>query len=322
MKTTVLVTGGAGFIGSHICKTLLELNYHVILLDIFRKSKHKKTKERNILEIKTHPELSIIDGGYGDSQQLTKIFRSQVVSYVIHLASKASVTDSIQDPTGAVKANLIGSTSLFKEAAQYRVKHIVYASSALVYGKKASLPMTEDDPCLYPTSPYAVSMRAVELMGQVFYHLYHIPITGLRFFPVIGPKMRQDLFLPVVVRSILEEKPIKIYGSGKTTRTYTHVDDIIAGIISSIILPQGCQIINLGGIKPISLLDLIHLVEKNLKTKAKIIFISPRKEEIPHLYPSIEKAKDKLGYFPKVNIEDAVEEYIVWWRECEMNNHL
>lgn len=313
MKNTILVTGGAGFIGSHLCKKLLRMRYRVILLDKFQKSRRKEFKLKNIQEIIKQPGLSIIDTDILDSVEVEKVFRSQNISSIVHLASRASVADSIKDPRQTISVNLNGAISLFEKARQYKVKHVVFASSALVYGSKAPLPMSEEDPCINLTSPYAVSLRAVELMAEVFSRLHHISITGFRLFPVIGPQMRQELFLPVVVRAILTNASIEICGDGKTMRTYTYIDDIITGIISSIGRGEGYQVINLGSTKPISLLDLIHIVEKQLKTKAKIIFAPQRFEEIMNLYPSINKAKKKLEFQPRVGIEEGIKRYIDWY---------
>ena len=317
MKNTILVTGGAGFIGSHLCAKLLRLDNKVILLDKFQKSLHKKIKQENISDIKSDPNLTIVNEDISNTRKVTKIFKEQNISYLIHLANSASVSESIKDPIKTVRTNIIGTISLFENAVKYKIKHIVFASSALVYGSKAILPMSEDDPCVSLTSPYAVSLRTIEIMAQVYDYLYGIPITGLRLFPVIGPKMRQNLFLPVLIRAILKGEPIKIYGDGKTTRTYTDIDDIVAGIISSIARLNGYQIINLGGTDPISLLEMINLVEGVLETKAKIIFMPQRQEEIPHLYPSIEKAKKILGFIPHVTVEGSIKKYIDWVKRLD-----
>ena len=317
MKNTILVTGGAGFIGSHLCAKLLRLDNKVILLDKFQKSLHKKIKQENIFDIKSDPNLTIVNEDISNTRKVTKIFKEQNISCLIHLANSASVSESIKDPIKTVRTNIIGTISLFENAVKYKIKHIVFASSALVYGSKAILPMSEDDPCVSLTSPYAVSLRTIELMAQVYDYLYGIPITGLRLFPVIGPKMRQNLFLPVLIRAILKGEPIKIYGDGKTTRTYTDIDDIVAGIISSIARLNGYQIINLGGTDPISLLEMINLVEGVLETKAKIIFMPQRQEEIPHLYPSIEKAKKILGFIPQVTVEGSIKKYIDWVKRLD-----
>jgi len=317
MKNTILVTGGAGFIGSHLCAKLLRLDNKVILLDKFQKSLHKKIKQENIFDIKSDPNLTIVNEDISNTRKVTKIFKEQNISYLIHLANSASVSESIKDPIKTVRTNIIGTISLFENAVKYKIKHIVFASSALVYGSKAILPMSEDDPCVSLTSPYAVSLRTIELMAQVYNNLYGVPITILRLFPVIGPKMRQNLFLPVLIRAILKGEPIKIYGDGKTTRTYTDIDDIVAGIISSIARLNGYQIINLGGTDPISLLEMINLVEGVLETKAKIIFMPQRQEEIPHLYPSIEKAKKILGFIPQVTVEGSIKKYIDWVKRLD-----
>ncbi len=315
MKNTILVTGGAGFIGSHLCEKLLQSNNKVILLDKFQESRHNKIKQQNISDIKKYPNLTIVDADVNDSPKISKIFKEQNISYVIHLANGASVSESIIDPLKTAKTNIIGSTSLFEKATQFKIKHVVFASSALVYGSKAKLPMSEDDPCISPTSSYAVSLRTIELMAKVYNHLYGIPITGLRLFPVMGPKMRQDLFLPVLISAILKDVPVKIYGNGKTARSYIYIDDIVAGIISSLFHPQDYQIINLGSTKPVSLLEIVAMVEKIMQKKAKLIFKPQRQEEIPHLIPSLEKARKLLKFEPQVKIEEGIKRYIKWYMD-------
>lgn len=313
MKKIFLVTGGAGFIGSHVCEILLNLNYEVLLLDIFRQSKNIKRKQSNIKKIKHNSNLTLLDCDINNRKHLIQIFRKYRISYIVHLASKASVSHSITHPAHTVKDNLTGTTLLFEYAIQSEVKHIVFASSGLVYGLTRRLPMKENDPCFYPTSPYAVTIRATELLAYTFFHLYHIPFTGLRFFPIIGPRMRENLFLPTLVRQISQDLPVTIYGNGLTVRGYAYIDDVIEGIVGSITKPEGFQLINLGGEKPISLIDLIKIVEKVLGKKAKIIFKPQRKEEIIQLYPDIGKANKFLRWTPKVSIEEGIKRYISWY---------
>lgn len=316
MREVVLVTGGAGFIGSHVCEILLDLNYRVILLDKFQHNKNKKRKQLNINKIRDHPSLTIVDSNVNNKKKLTQVFRKYNISYIFHFAGNPNVPDSLTHPLQTVKNNLFGITLLFEYAVAYKVKHIVFTSSSLVYGATSKLPMIEDDPCFYPTSPYAATLRASELMAYTFYHLFQIPITSLRLFPVIGPRMRQNLFLPIIIRLISERRSITIYGNGLTSRSYIYIDDVVKGIVASMKKPHGYQIINLGGEKPLSLLDLVKIVEGILKTRAKITFQPQRKEEIIHVYPDIEKAKKILGFTPKISIEEGIHRYINWYKSA------
>lgn len=317
MKKIILVTGGAGFIGSHLCEKLLTLKYQVFLLDIFKNSGNIKSKLSNIANIKNNSNLTLLDFDLNNKEKLLQIFRKYNISCVVHLAGKASVSESITDPLRTVKENIIGIAQLFECAVESRVKHIVFASSGLVYGLTKRLPMTEEDQSLILTSPYAIAVRAAELLAYSFFHTYSVPFTGLRFFPVIGPRMRSNLFLPMIVDQIPHELPVVIYGDGLTIRGYVYIDDVVEGIVRSISKTDGYQLINLGGEMPLSLLGLIKIVEKVLGKKAKIIYKPQRKEEIPKLYPDIGKAGKFLNWAPKVSIEEGIKRYISWYDSRE-----
>lgn len=313
MKKTILVTGGAGFIGSHLCEKLLTLKYKVLLLDIFQNSGNIKSKLSNISNIKNNSNLTLLDLDLDNKETLLQIFRKFNISCVVHLAGKASVSESTTNPLHTVKENIIGTVQLFECAVESRVNHIVFASSGLVYGLTKRLPMKEEDQSLILTSPYAIAVRAAELLAYSFFHSYSVPFTGLRLFPVIGPRMRSNLFLPVIVNQISRELPVVIYGDGLTVRGYVYIDDVVEGIVRSISKPDGYQLINLGGEMPLSLLDLIKIVENVLGKKAKIIYKSQRKEEIPQLYPDIGKAGKLLNWKPKISIEEGIKRYIKWY---------
>lgn len=322
MKKIILVTGGAGFIGSHLCDKLLTLNYQVLLLDIFKNSGNIKSKLSNTANIKNNSNLTLLDFDLNNRKNLLQIFKKYNITCLVHLAGKASVSESITNPLRTVKENIVGAALLFECAVESRVNHIVFASSGLVYGMTKRLPMTEEDQSLILTSPYAIAVRATELLAYSFFHTYRVPFTGLRFFPVIGPRMRSNLFLPVIVNQISRELPVIIYGNGLNVRGYAYIDDVIEGIVRSIPIPDGYKLINMGGDKPVSLIYLIRIVENILGKKAKIIYKSQRKEEIAQLYPDIGKARKFLNWTPKISIEEGIKRYISWYDSGENINKI
>lgn len=309
----VLITGGAGFIGSHLCVSLLKRNISVILTDSFRSAKNTNRKYKNIAKIKHNSKLSIIDTDIKNIDVFKCIFRHGDIPYMVHFAGKASVADSFIHPVENAKVNLIAATSLFELAFHSHVKHIVYASSSLVYGRTDILPMNENDPCRYPTSPYSVILKALECMTHALFYKYHIPITGLRLFPVYGPRMRDNLLIPVIVRSIISGKPVEVYGDGSAARSYTYIDDIIEGIITCIFQPNGDQLINLGSPHPTTIRTLINIIEVLLHKKATILIKSKRNDDVPLLYPDLMKAKKLLHYSTKISLEEGLKRYVDWY---------
>lgn len=313
---TILVTGGAGFIGSHTAKKLLSLGYGVILLDRFKKSKNIKRKKATIASLLTHPQLAIVDADILNKTSLNNMFRKRKIDIVLHLAAQADVPWSISYPYDTLNTNLLGTTLLLDLSRKSQVSHFVYASSALVYEKKTA-PLKEDDPCSFQTSPYAISVRQIELVSYVFYQKYRLSTTGLRLFPVFGPFMRPNLVVPMLVKNISQGKPVIILGNGQQKRSYTYIDDIIDGIIAVINQPSSYQLINLGSPIPISLLDLVNAIEKMLKKKVKRIFKPARKEDTPLLYPDISKAKKLLGFSPKIPLEEGIRRYVRWYNQAK-----
>lgn len=312
---TILVTGGAGFIGSHLCMKLLSLGYKVVLLDRFTDSDHKSLKNRNIEMLKESPKLEIIDIDITDIEKLAEIFQSYKIDIIFHFAIDGNVKHYFRDPVNSVSDNIRTSSSLFAACKNNKVQHILFASSALVYGLSKDVPFKENDPCLSPTSPYAVTMRSNELLAHSYHRLYNTPFTGLRFFPIIGPNMREDLFLPTLISSVIKNKKIIIYGDGLTIRSYIWVDDIIWAMIKLITKPDGYQLINLGSDNGVSHLEMVQITEKILGKKIKLKFLAKRPEEITNLIPSIETAKSTIGFLPTLSTEEVVKRYVDWYKK-------
>lgn len=321
-KSNILITGGAGFIGSHLGEKLASADQQIFLLDRFKSSPHRKRKEKNIASFIKNKKVIIIDEDILAKEKINKIFKKNPINSVVHLAAQADVSRSISQPEKTIKTNLIGSSIIFEAAAKHGVSRIIYASSSLVYGKANTLPMAEDMPCNYPTSPYAVSMRAIELAAYAHYLQYKIPIIGLRFFPIYGPRMRENLVIPVLTKKISQNKPVTILGDGQQMRSYCYIDDIVEAITAAIKNSDklaGYQIINLGHPTPITLIDLIALIEKILDKKAQIRYQPARREDIPLLYPDLSKAKRLLDWQPKIALEKGLKRYINWLKNSQLS---
>ena len=310
MKKMICVTGGAGFIGSHLVKRLVKEQYSVILSDRF--SKNKTIKENRIRSFSKNPLLTLASVDITNVKSVAKLFKNNTIDTLIHLASQANVPLSIADPIMTVNINIIGTSILFEQAIKHHVSHIIFSSSALVYNQ-GKPPFKENDPCNLPASPYAQTMRTVELMGYTTANLHNIHMTGLRLFPVVGPWMREDLFIPTIVSSLQNNKPIKILGNGKTKRSFIYIDDVVDAFMSAITKPKKYQMINIGNPTPISYLDLIKYFETIMGTKATLKFTKEKDIE-GDLYPNIQKAKTLLGFSPKIPLEEGLRRYVSWWQ--------
>lgn len=309
---TVLVTGGSGFIGSHLCESLLGLNYKVINLDNFNDYYDPLIKWDNIKIAKTNPNYTLFQGDIRDNQLLDSIFKLHKIDIIIHLAALAGVRKSIDNPLEYVDIDIKGTVSLLEYANEYRVKKFIFASSSSVYGTNP-LPFRECDPVVSQISPYAAAKQSCELFCYTYNKLYHIPIVCLRFFTVYGPRQRPEMAIHNFTRLINEGKEISIYGSGNTSRDYTYIDDIIDGIISSINLNCSFEIFNLGNSNPTNIKYLVSLIETNLKKKAFINYTLMQAGDVEHTFADVSKAQALLNYTPKVSIEAGIEKFVKWF---------
>ena len=317
-KQTILVTGGAGFIGSHLCERLLKKNYRVICLDNFNNFLYSpKLKKDNISKIKSHPKFNLIKRDILDEKLLKKIFSKEKIDKVIHLAALAGVRPSLLFPAKYIEVNIKGTINLLDRAREAKVKQFIYASSSSVYGKSSKIPFNESEKNLIPVSPYGASKLAGEIFCQTYHQLYNIPITILRFFTVYGPRQRPEMAIHKFVRLMKQKKSIPIYGEGNSSRDYTYIDDIVEGVIKSMRRVIEIEIFNLGNSKPIKLEELVEGIGKYLGVLPKVKKLPFQPGDVPMTFADIKKAKRILDWTPKTPLDKGIEKFIEWYKEKE-----
>ncbi len=317
MESPIFLTGGAGFIGSHLVDKLLEKNLEIIVIDDFNDFYDPKIKRKNVERHLKNKNYKLYEGDICNLEFLEKIFKKYPFSIIVHLAARAGVRPSLKDPLLYEKVNGIGTLNLLECAKNYNIKNFIFASSSSVYGINSKVPFSEDDPIEKPISPYASTKRANELMCYTYHHLYGINITSLRFFTVYGPRQRPEMAIYKFTNLIYHKKPIPIFGDGSAKRDFTYIDDIIEGLLSSMVKCYPFEIINLGESKTIELIELVNLIEKNLGRKAIINFLPSEPGDVPITYADISKAKKLLDYNPKFPIEEGIKEFTKWFIKTE-----
>lgn len=307
-----LITGGAGFIGSHIVDELLSLREEIIVIDNFNTYYDPKIKWENISSAQKNPDFKLFEGDILDKRLLDKIFSSFNIDVLIHMAAQAGVRGSIKNPELYSKVNVLGTLNLFEMCRKYKIKKVIFGSSSSIYGNNP-VPFSEDNIVDKPISPYAATKKAGELLCYTYHHLYKIPIICLRLFTVYGPRQRPEMAIHKFTRIINNNESIPIYGDGSSSRDYTYITDILDGIKSTINKDFGFEIINLGSSNPIKLLDLVDLIQENMSKKANLNFLPSQSGDVERTYADISKAERLLGYSPKVNIETGIEKFVKWY---------
>ena len=318
MKKGVLVTGGAGFIGSHLCQRLLQEGYKVVCLDNFDPYYDPAIKRRNLEEIKATKEakgFEFVRGDIRDKALLDDIFRRSSVDLIIHLAARAGVRPSIQQPLLYEEVNVAGTLNLLEACREFGVRDFLFGSSSSVYGTNRKVPFAEDDPLEAMISPYAVTKRAGEIFCFAYHHLYGLNISCLRFFTVYGPRQRPEMAIHKFARLIDEGEKIPLYGDGTSRRDYTYIDDIIDGIMGAMRHLKGYDIFNLGESQTTPLRKLISLIEEALGKKAIVEQLPDQPGDVPITYADITKARRLLGYAPRVNVEEGIARFARWFRD-------
>lgn len=309
----ILVTGGAGFIGSNLIKTLLLTgNYKVTCIDNFDDFYSLAQKEWNIKDFHQNPNFTLIHGDIRNDEDLEK---ARHIDVIIHLAAKAGVRPSIQNPELYLDVNINGTQRLLDYARKNEIKQFLFASSSSVYGINENVPWIEEDP-LMPISPYASSKVAGEMLGHVYSHLYNIRFIALRFFTVYGPGQRPDLAIHKFFKAISGEQPIPVFGDGTTSRDYTFVEDTVKGIVAALDYTRSnFEIINLGNHRTVSLANLIGAIEDTCGKKAIIDRQEEQPGDVSQTYAEISKAQEYLGYDPSTSLEEGLEAFYDWFRE-------
>lgn len=309
-----MVTGGAGFIGSHLASRLLGEGHRVVIVDDFNDFYDPAIKRRNIQRVQAAGNVVVHELDITDKPALDKIFAAQRYDAVVHLAARAGVRPSIQRPQLYVQTNVAGTMNVLECMRTIGLKKLVFASSSSVYGVNAKLPFSESDPIFKPISPYAATKLAGEALCHTYHHLYNFDVTCLRFFTVYGPAQRPDLAINKFTRLITADKPIELFGDGSTRRDYTFVDDIVDGIMACVRGKFGYEIINLGDSNTVELRYLIELLERALGKKATINRRPEQPGDVPVTFADIAKARRLLDYEPKIKIEQGIEKFVEWFR--------
>lgn len=317
----ILVTGGAGFIGSSLCEELLRQGHRVINLDNFNSYYEPKVKRYNITKASLDPKYTLVEGDILDTQLLDNLFKSFNIDKVVHLAAIAGVRNSLLNPLSYVDIDIKGTVNLLEMCKKYNVCKFIFASSSSVYGNN-NLPFREEDHLSNQVSPYAASKYCGEIFCKTYNTLYGIPIICLRFFTVYGPRQRPDMAICKFTRLMDSGREILVYGNGDSSRDYTYIDDIINGIVSSINLECNFEIFNLGSSDPIKITDLITIIEEKLEKKADIKFLGLQAGDVSHTFADISKPRSVLKYDPKVGIKDGVARFIDWYKSNNFDYYL
>ena len=311
----VLVTGAAGFIGSHLCERLLSEGTVVVGLDNFDGFYSRRIKEANIAMSLSNKNFKLVEGDIRDAACVEKILSDKKPEMIIHLAAKAGVRPSIEDPIGYEDVNVHGTVVMLEAAKKFGIKKFIFASSSSVYGNNKKVPFSESDNVDFPISPYGATKKAGELICHTYSHLYGMNITCLRFFTVYGPRQRPDLAVHKFSRLIEQGRPIPVFGDGSMMRDFTFIDDIINGVISAINNCDGYEIYNLGESRPVRLDEMIKAMEKVLGKKAVINKLPEQPGDVKQTYADVTKAKRKLGYNPRTDFAAGLEKFVKWFRE-------
>jgi UDP-glucuronate 4-epimerase len=314
----ILVTGGAGFIGSNLVDRLLTDNHEVICLDNFNDYYDPSLKHRNTTSALLNLNYHLIVGDIRDPQLLDSIFTSFHIELVVHLAACAGVRPSIINPQLYYDVNLFGTLCLLESMKKNGVRKLIFASSSSVYGNSHEVPFSEEINVNNPISPYAASKKAAELLCHTYFHLYGFDIFCLRFFTVYGPRQRPEMAISLFTKNISLGLPIKQFGNGSSKRDYTFISDIIDGILAAIIYVKGFEIINLGESQPVSLKDLIQILESCLNHKATITNQQFQSGDVDITYADISKARKILNYKPIVSIKKGLEIFVEWYNQTSI----
>ncbi len=314
----ILITGGAGFIGSHLVDLLLgESQWQVTVVDDFNDFYEPSIKKANIRAHQQNPLFRLAEADIRDRSQLQRIFEETSFDAIVHLAARAGVRPSLTQPQLYVETNINGTMNLLELARENGIRQFVFGSSSSVYGVNEKVPFSEDDPIFNPISPYAATKAAGELLCHTYSHLYGLRCICLRFFTVYGARQRPDLAIHKFARLITEGKPIPVFGDGTTRRDYTFIDDIIAGVRAAIDYDKtDYEVINLGESRTVELRELISLLENELDQAAVIDRQPLQPGDVPQTYADISKARRLLGYNPQTQIEEGIRKFVEWFREA------
>lgn len=332
-KTTVLVTGVAGFIGYHLSKTLMDNGYKVIGIDNINDYYSTKLKENRLRLLKKNETFKFFKVNLSLYDNLDEIFMQEKIHVVINLAAQAGVRYSLENPQAYTDSNLKGFVNVLEACRQYNIKHLIYASSSSVYGANVKMPFSTKDEVNHPVSLYAATKKSNELMAHSYSHLFGIPTTGLRFFTVYGPYGRPDMAYYSFTKNIIEGKTIKIFNEGNMKRDFTYIDDIVDGIVRLIDQPPQpnenwdkknptpessyapYKIYNIGNNQPVKLMDFIQTLEKHIGVEAKKEFLPMQPGDVEATYADIDDLTEATGFKPTTTIDEGLKKFVDWYKE-------
>ncbi len=338
----ILVTGNAGFIGMHTVMALKKQGHSIFGLDNINEYYDKELKYERLQQqgiprdqiaygkvIKANDNLSFVHLNLEEKEIIHQIFESERFDYVVHLAAQAGVRYSIENPDVYIESNILGFLNILEGCRNFNVKHLVFASSSSVYGLNSEIPFKESHATEHPVSLYAATKKSNEMMAHCYSYLYHIPVTGLRFFTVYGPWGRPDMALFKFTKNIIEDKPIDVYNHGDMKRDFTYVDDIVDGIIKTFTkIPEGVEksnlptnhsqapyvLYNIGNNKPVKLMDFIEAIEEAIGKKAKINYLPLQPGDVNTTYADVDNLKNSTGYIPSVSVKEGVKQFVEWYK--------
>ena len=310
----VLITGAAGFIGSHLCERLLAGGWNVVGVDNFDDFYDPGIKRENIKICLENPDFRLVEADIRDSAAMDGAVGDDI-DVIVHLAAKAGVRPSIEQPLLYADVNVNGTMVLLEAAKKHKIGKFVFASSSSIYGNNRKVPFSEEDNVDFPISPYAATKKACELLCHTYHHLENMSVTCLRYFTVYGPRQRPDLAIHKFAKLIEQGQAIPVYGDGSMMRDFTYIDDIIDGTTAAIEKCNGFNIYNLGESQPITVNDLIAEIEKALGKKAIREKLPPQPGDVERTYADVTKAEKDLGYKPSTSIRDGLEKFTAWFRE-------
>jgi UDP-glucuronate 4-epimerase len=312
---SILLTGGAGFIGSHLAEALLDQGCQLTVIDNFDGFYDPAVKRRNIAAAQQNERYALVEGDIRDAEVVDRTFAEGGFDAVIHLAARAGVRPSIEDPVLYSSVNLDGTTKLLESCRRHGVKKFIFGSSSSVYGNNRKVPFSEDDPVDRPISPYAATKKAGEVICHSFHHLFEIQIACLRFFTVYGPRQRPEMAIHKFCRLLADGQPVPQFGDGESARDYTFVSDIVRGILAALARCSTFHIWNLGGSKTVTLSALIEKIAARLGVPAEIERLALQPGDVDQTWADIGLAKRELDWSPEVGIDEGIERFVTWYEK-------
>ena len=310
----ILVTGGAGFIGSHLVERLLDEGHPVVCLDNFDDFYSPALKRRNLARALKHPGFRLVEGDLRDEAGMKQLFAGGKFDLVAHLAARAGVRPSVENPALYVDVNLRGTVHLLEACRNHGVRRFLFASSSSVYGNSSRVPFSEEDPVNTPISPYAATKKAGELLCHTYHHLYGMDVACLRYFTVYGPRQRPEMAIHHFTRLIDRGEEVPVYGDGTARRDFTYIDDIVQGVLAALERSRGFRVYNLGNSATVEIRELIRMIAAALGKPARVRNLPAEPGDVPVTCASIDRAAADLGFRPATPIAEGIRKFVAWYR--------